>query len=339
MKAVSLLIFILSVQSLSAVYRAYDVYRPGARAAGAAATGTANIDSVGSLAFNPAYLADISSTAVALGADAQTRIDRIQTDYNIEPQFIPVLAFGMPVKPNSGAGVMIYSPYQRRFPDADFIQYNIEGVYAFSLTRKLNIGVTMGAAMGLETERFDGWGYAFSLSALYHTENFNLGLLFRPGSTIEYSTYSTGQTLSEKMPDQLKGGISGFWGPVKLTFELEYINWDNSYFIENNNDITPDFEKHYLGRVHPHIGAEFPLIFWPGLNFRTGLYTEDFFDFTGNNERQILFTAGFGGLAGADLWGERLRIDFAIISGFIPSFFYNEAHQIEKIQVTFEFIY
>ena len=326
-------------QGLAGVYRPYDIYRPGARAMGAGATGVSNIDSIGTIGQNPSYLADISESAFAVGLDAQTRINRIQTQVSLQPQYIPVLAWGAPITENLGGGVIIQSPFQRRFPDDNFIVYTMEAAAAYPLTRRVNIGVTGGALVGLQSDRFAAWSATWSVSALYHADSFTLGMFFRPGAELSYQPFSTGALVDEKLPDFFKFGVSTHIKKVKLAFEVEHASFAGTYFRRNGVDITPNFRRGFFGNFHPRVGADFPMPWWPGLVFRTGMFTEDFFDFSGGNERQILWTLGFGGIAGSDFWGDKLRIDFSLASSFIPSFFWTESNQIEKLQVTFEFIY
>lgn len=337
--AISILFGFLVVQPLFSTYRPFDINHSGARVQGAGATGVSSIDSIGSLAQNPAYLADITRPSMALGLDAQTRIQSVQSQFFVAPQYVPVVAWGMPVGQNGGVGLMINSPMQRLFPDSEYILYNIEGAYAYPITRSLNVGVTAGAAVGLQAQLYYATAFSWSLSLLYHRDAFFLGLLFRPGVVLDYSPYSSGSNLTERTPDYFKLGISRSFGLVAIALDIEQVSWQSSYFKENGTNVAPRFQHGFLDGINPHLGFNFSLPYWPGLQFRTGFYTSDFYDFLGHNDRQILWTFGLGGLAGADFWGERLRIDFSLVSSFIPSFFWSEANQIEKLQVTFEFLY
>ncbi len=289
--------------------------------------------------MNPAYLADISNASVALGLDAQTRIQRVQTEFYVAPQFIPVLAWGSPLGNDGGVGLMINSPMQRLFPDSEYILYNVEAAYAHSITRSLNVGVTAGAAVGIQAQIYYATAFSWSISALYHHEQFNFGLLFRPGVTLEYNPYTSGSNVTERTPDFFKFGVSRWFGKVQVALEFEQVSWSSSSFQENGVDVAPRFEPGFLGGINPHLGFSFPIPRFPGLQFRTGVYTADFYDFAGRNDRQILWTLGLGGLAGEDFWGERLRIDFSLVSSYIPSLFWKEANQIERLQMTFEFLY
>ncbi|MDH5716182.1 MAG: hypothetical protein OEZ22_00925 [Spirochaetia bacterium] len=332
-------LFIINIYSSEGIYRPYDLNRPGARSAGAGATGTSNIESLGSVSNNPAFLAEIYKPAFALGLDAQTRITSIQTNVSLKPQYLPVVAAAFPIGYNAGMGILIYSPFQRYFPDSDFIFYNMEPAFAYTFHRNLNMAITAGPAFGMQNKEFDGWGFTYSLSLLFRSKFVDSGLLLRPGTKITYETYVTGKSAEERTPHFIKGGITYKFELIKIALEAEYTNWDYSYFKENNINLTPAFEKGFLGKINPHIGFDFALPFWQGLNLRAGIFTEDFYDFEGKNDKQILLTFGFGGLAGSNFWEERLKIDFSLISAFIPSFFWEESHQIEKFQLTFEFIY
>ncbi|MCS6985352.1 MAG: hypothetical protein NZM25_09555 [Leptospiraceae bacterium] len=325
--------------SVEAIYRPFDIHYPGARSAGAGATGVSSIDSLGSLPMNPAYLADIHKPAIALGLDAQTRIQRVQAEFYMAPQYLPIVSWGTPLGPNGGLGLLAHSPIQRLFPDSEYILYNLEIAYAHSLMRRLNLAITGGMALGLQAQIYHAFAPCWSLAALYHHDWFDLGMSFRPGITLTYRPYPNGAVVEERTPDVLRLGLSHLWGSVRISFEIEQVSWGSSYFRENQVDITPSFEPGFLHGINPHLGLAFPLPPWPGLTFRTGMYTADFYDFLGRNDRQILLTFGIGGLAGEDIWGERLRIDFSLVSSFLPSLFWPESNRIEKLQMTFEFLY
>lgn len=341
-KKVYIILFFLVIRaafvSAFAIYRPFDVYRPGARAMGAGATGVSNIDSIGSLGQNPSYLADLTSAALAFGLDAQTRITRLQSDVSISPQYIPVISWGMPIE-NLGVGVLMQSPFQRLFPGENFIFYTLEAAVAYPLTRRVNVGITAGVALGLQSNRFSAANGTWSVSALYHGDYFQIGFMYRPGASLQYDTFPDGSQIKEKMPDFFKMGLSTYIGVVKIAFELEQNAFTGSSFVRNGKDITPDFEKSILGRINPHIGADFPIFFWPGLIFRTGFFTDDFYDYKGANEKQILWTFGLGGVAGSEFWGDRFKIDFSWASSFLPGLFWKESNNIEKLQVTFEYIF
>lgn len=341
MKKLRAIFWVLALNciKLFALYRPFDINYPGARVAGAGATGVSSIDSVGSLSINPSYLADLTKPAISIGIDAQTRIQRVQTEFYLAPQYLPILAWGTPLGKAGGFGFLAHSPIQRLFPDSEYILYNAEVAYAHSITRSLNFGITAGAAIGLQAQIYHALAPCWSVSALYHHDFFTFGLLFRPGVQLTYNPYTTGTTLNERTPDVFRFGISKFFGKVQISFDLEQISWNSSYFRENGVDVKPNFEPGFLNGIHPHFGLTFSLPPWPGLTFRTGFYTADFYDFSGKNDRQILLTFGLGGLAGEDFWGERLRIDFSLVSSFIPSLFWKESNQIEKLQMTFEFLY
>ena len=333
-----ILCFIHLTSNLFAAYRPFDVYRAGSRALGAGGTGVSNIDSIGSVQQNPAFLAEVISWRFALGSDAQTRITRIQNSFQLRAQFLPIIAAAMPVGDNYGLGIMFHTPFQRKFLQEDYIYYNTEIGFGFPITRHLSAGVTAGIGVGLQNI-FDGYGFTYSLGLLYKTNAFDAGLFVKPGATLNYATFSTGKSLEERLPDFFKAGISKRLKSVRLTFELEYVNWEGSTYIEAGVNARPAvFQSHFFGRVHPHFGASFDLPWFPGLQFRTGIMTEDFFDFNGINNRQVLMTFGLGGLGSRSVLGSQLRIDFSLVDSFIPSLIWNEANNIEKMQVTFELI-
>ncbi|RME92702.1 MAG: hypothetical protein D6767_02600 [Candidatus Hydrogenedentota bacterium] len=327
--------------SLFADYRPIEIYYPGARSAAMGGTGTASIDSIETLGMNPAYVAEINETRASIGIDAMTRITRIKSEQAIllKPQFIPFLNVAFPIYPNSGAGISIHSPIQRRFPDQNFIFYVMEAMFGYTITRNISVGASAGAGLGVEAERYDGWGFSGSFSLLYRRPHYSAGIFYRLPTSLYYSEFPTSPDLQETMPDIFRAGIARHWKFVTITLDLEYVNWERVTFTQYGQNKTPPFASGFFGRVNPHLGAEFPIVWWPGLRFRTGFFTSDFFSFNGSNDRQILWSLGFGGLAGNVLWGDRLRIDFSLISSFIPSLFWKENNAVEKLQVSFEFLY
>ncbi|MDH5721043.1 MAG: hypothetical protein OEZ13_10605 [Spirochaetia bacterium] len=328
-----------ALYSAETIYRPYDVYFPGARSAGAGGTSAANIDSIGMLPGNTAYLAEINHSALSLGFDAQTRITSLNTKLSIKPQYLPIIALGFPVHTNSGAGIMIYSPFQRYFPDGDFLMYNIEGAFAHTVSENLSIGVSCGVALGIQAKEYFGTGFSYGAAFLFRHNLFDAGLHIKPGATLKYKPFANGKNLKESMPHIIRAGVSKKLNSIKFSFDLQYNEYSYIYFIEDEQNLAPDFEKGFLGRINMHAGFDFLLSFWKGLHFRTGFLTDDYYDHTGKNEKQILFTLGFGGFAGSDLWEEKLKIDISLISAYLPSFFWKKSHQIEKFQATIEFVF
>ena len=327
------------VGGVPALYRPYDVYRPNTSSLGEGGTGVSNPKNINDIVQNPAYAASIKNSGMSFGLDAQARLTRIKTAVSLEPQYISVLNFGWVLNDNSAVTFGLHSPFQRVFPDTFFLTYCWEAGYAHTLFRYLDIGFTVGAAMGIEARRFVGWGFAGSVGLLSKSEYVNLGLFFRPSSRISYDGFSQGRTVSEKTPHILRFGASKAWGHFHLAFELEYIFWRNSSFQEFGVEMAPTFSPHFLDFLHPHLGVSFEIPKWAGLKIRTGIFTEDHFDSSGGNQRQVLLSMGLGGIAYNDFWEDRLEIDFVYVSSSIFSLFWSENHQIEKFQISFNYYF
>ena len=116
-----------------------------------------------------------------------------------------------------------------------------------------------------------------------------------------------------------------------ISFELEYIHWPGSSFLEYGVEKSPPFQKNFLGYMHPHLGFSFYIPYWPGLTFKTGFFTEDYFDHLGRNNRQILWSLGISVFPYNNLWKNRLQINFVYVSSSVFSIFWKENNQNEKI--------
>ena len=320
------------------LYRPYDVYRPSASSLGKGGTGVSNPENISDIVLNPAYTASLNKHGIALALDGQFRVTRVLSQVSVEPQYIPVFAIGFAIGDNSGFHLGVHSPFKRVFTDTFFLAYAWEVGYSHTLFRYLDVGITMGGIMGIEAQRFVGWGFTTAIGLLSQSKYGKLGIFFRPAVKISYKNFSRGIPVTESLPAMFRLGASKEWHNIEFSFELEYIFWENSSFKESGVEQKPDLEKHFLGFLHPHIGFSFSLEkYWPGLKFKTGLYTEDYFDHVGNNDRQILLSLGMGGVAYSDFWENRLSIDIAYSSSSIPSVFWKENNQIEKVQLALNY--
>ena len=205
--------------------------------------------------------------------------------------------------------------------------------------RYLNIGVTAGAMMGIEARSFIGWGFSGSLGLLSKNKYIDLGLFFRLSSIITYPIFSQGFPVTESTPHILRFGASKYFNMIRITFELEYLFWKNTSFQESSLETVPRFDPNFLGFLHPHLGFSFKLLRWSGIKLKTGFFTEDYFDEFGNNQRQILWSVGFEGIAYNDFWRDRLKINFVYVSSSLFSLFWSENNQIEKFQVSFNYYF
>ena len=340
MRFILLLINFLLLPNAYSIYRPYDIYRPSTTSLGKGGTGVSNPESISDIVLNPAYTASIDRHGVAFALDGQFRITRLFSEISIEPQYIPVVALGFRLDDNSGLYVGLHSSFKRIFTDTFFLTYFWEVGYSYTLLRYLDVGLTLGATIGIEARSFVGWGFATSVGLLSQSEYGKLGIFFRPSTKISYKNFSRGISVTERTPSLLRAGASKEWRNVEFTFELEYIFWGNSSFKEFGVEKKPDFKDHFLSFLHPHIGFSFLLEgLWPGLRFRTGIYTEDYFDHNGDNERQILLSLGASGIAFSNFWGDRLSIHIAYSSSSIPSIFWKENNQIEKFQISLNYYF
>lgn len=285
-------------------------------------------------AMNPASLAEIMGSEFHFGVDAMTRITRVNSDFRAEPEYIPAIAYSKALFPDAGAGIIVHSPFQRRFDD-EFAAYSMEIGYARSISRNLAIGVSLGALAGLQAKRYDGWGVSMNAGLLFRNEDYSIGLSYRPPGKVEYPVFADSNPLSETYPGIALAGITFYqsWGIISI--EADYMQNSSIRFVSNGTDMTPQAIKNNTGNFHPHIGAQFPIKKWPGLTFYTGLMSEDYYDYKGENDPQIIWTWGISGIAGRSFWQERLKITFGYASSFIPSAFAKDNHQIEKMVLTF----
>ena len=323
---------------LASIYRPYDIYRTSAHSLAEGGTGTSNIDSISDIPMNPAYLASITKGGVGIGLDAQIRITTIKTDFSLKPYYIPLANIAFSLTPNSGIGFNLSAPFQRIFPDSFVINYFWELAYGYTLFRYLDVGITFGAVMGVDSQRYTGGGASGSISLLSRGSYGSFGFFYRPTSLVTYSSFPQATLFQELLPHILRAGYSKKFSILTFTFELEYITWNTTSYKLNKKEIVPTFQPHFFNFVHPHIGLAFLLERWlPGLTLRTGLFTEDFFDYQGKNNRQVLLSLGFSALAYSDIWEDRLRIDFAYVTSSLFSLFWSENTQIDKFQLTISY--
>ncbi len=334
-----LLIYFIFLNQVLSIYRPYDVYRPSASSLAEGGTGVANPNNISGIIHNPAYAVSMTGSGISFALDAQTRISNLTAAFSLQPQYIPLLNFGLYVNKNSAITVGLHSPFQRIFPDTFFLAYCFEIGYAHTLMRYLNIGVTAGAMMGIEARSFIGWGFSGSLGLLSNNKYIDLGLFFRLSSIITYPIFSQGFPVTESTPHILRFGASKYFNMIRITFELEYLFWKNTSFQESSLETAPPFEPNFLGFLHPHLGFSFKLLRWSGIKLKTGFFTEDYFDEFGNNQRQILWSVGFEGIAYNNFWRDRLKINFVYVSSSLFSLFWSENNQIEKFQVSFNYYF
>lgn len=340
-KKISLLLWIIkSIIIISPMHAESILYRPvnrtitDATSLSMGGSGVSRGMESSYASMNPASVAEIMGSEFQFGVDAMTRITRVNSDFRTEPEYIPAISYSRAIFPNAGFGFLIHSPFQRRFDD-EFAAYTMEIAYARSISRNLSIGASFGALAGLQAKRYDGWGVSFSGGLIFRKENYSIGLSYRPPGKIYYPVYTDANPLDETFPGIALGGISFYqsWGIISI--EADYLQYSSVKFVSNNQDLTPKQIKKNSGNIHPHIGAQFPVPRWPGLTFYTGFMSEDYYDYTGNNDLQMIWTWGISGIAGRSFWQERLKITFGYASSFIPSLFAKENNQIEKMILTF----
>ncbi len=330
-KIILFLILVSGYPLQSLVYRPVNIVIPDAASLALGGGGVSRGMDMLFAAHNPAALAEIMEPQMSFGMDALTRIDRLNSDYRVDPEYVPLVGGAIPLFPDSSAALVLQSPFSRRLDD-EFIAYSLEAFYARSLSRNFSLGVSAGAMAGLQAKRFDGWGFTGSVGLLFRQDKISIGLSHRPGASIRYPVFTDGNPLEETFPGVSQGGISFYrqWGI--LTLETDYIRYSGVRFVSLSKDYTPQYPA---GAFHPHIGAQFPVRRWPGITLYTGLMTEDYYDYAGKNDPQIIWTFGVSGIAGRDFWQEKLKISFGYASSFIPSAFAQKNNQIERMILTF----
>ena len=327
------------VGPIFSIYRPYDVYRPDTSSLAEGGTGVANPNNISGIVQNPAYAVSAKSSGISFALDAQTRITRLAVAVSLKPQYLPIVNLGWQLDNHSAMTIGLHSPFQRVFLNSFFLAYAWEVGYARTLMRYLDIGVSIGTMLGIEAKSFVGWGVSSSFALLSQSEYINLGLFFRLASKISYSSFSRGVVVTESTPHILRIGVSKNWAIITITLEMEYIFWRSSSFQEFGLEMAPRFQPHFLDFLHPHLGFSFEIPQWSGINIKTGFFTEDYFDSLGNNQRQILWSMGLGGLAYSDYWNNQLEINFVYVSSSIFSLFWSENNQIEKFQISFNYYF
>ncbi len=334
-----LFVYIWFAGQIFAIYRPYDVYRPDTSSLAEGGTGVANPSNISSIVQNPAYAVSTKRSGISLALDAQTRITRLVSVVSIQPQYPPIVNFSGQLDDNSAITIGLHSPFQRVFPNTFFLAYAWEIGYSRTLARYLDVGVSIGTMLGIEARNFVGWGLSGSFGLLSRNEYINLGLFFRLASKIAYPSFSQGISVTESTPHILRIGASKNWAVITVTWEIEYIFWRSSSFQEFGSEVIPRFQPNFLEFLHPHLGFSFEIPQWPGINIKTGFFTEDYFDSSGNNQRQILWSMGFRGIAYSDFWEDRLEINFVYVSSSLFSSFWSENNQIERLQISFNYYF
>ena len=354
MKIIKLLflitVYILSFRILYAnVYRAYEVFRAGSFASGMGGTGTSLPNSISFITENPAMVAELNSFSIAFGVDAQLLLSRLLTDFVID-FYIPLLAFSIPTTENSGFGFAFYTPFQRKLLGTEIYQYNIDLTYSYTIHSFITIALTVGPSFSVQSNKYIGGGYTFAFSSIMRFGILNFGIYYRRSAHLFYSFFVGNEKAEEKMPDILKTGISKEWKnlqigqlrikKISLALELEYIFWQLSFLKSKGKNITPPIHSGLTHFIHPHIGVSILFEnFLRGLILQGGFFTEDYIDSLGNNDTQFLISFGIGGYAGNVQWKNQLRIQLSYISSYLLSLAYRGNNQVEKIQITIEYLH
>lgn len=337
-KILSLLFLLTGVHQLEAEFRSYNIQRSGS-ALGAGGTGIVATDSASNLVSNPAVAANFNEPRISTSFEALTRIQNFSADGDVAATKMPSLSMSFPLTSNTATGLLFSIPFERTYPEGNFSTYTTELLVSHTVNRHLNIGATGGLGIARQSNSFTAYSPSGSLSLAWSAENYSAGAFYRPGMKLQWNNFLEGASVEEQLPDQFHIGAARLqkWGMLALS--AEYTNWRRVSFVENDSELAPDFETGFLDYITFHGGIQFHIPRWSGLLLRAGAMTDNYYDLYGKNDRQILFTAGLGGYAGSDFWGERLKLDFSIVSSYLSSFFWNESHQIEQLQAAFEFQY
>ncbi len=319
-------------------FRPYGTTFHGA-GAGAGNTGTSWSQDISALSYNPSFAANAIHGGAALSVLGSTRVDNFNAQKAVSASELPLLAVLMPFWSNYSTGLLIHSPFMRGYPDGSYRYYAIEPVLAVSLSRHWNAGFTAGLGVANQSDLYFGYAFSSSVSVSWTGEQFSWGALFRPGASYLLPSPISLSPIQETHPGLFRTGVAWRSKEIILALETEYTDWRNALYIENNVNLVPSMESGFLDYFTLHAGGTFPIAFWKGLLFRSGVLTENYYSADGKNDRQWLITAGLGGYAGSEFWGEKLKIDFSVVSSYLSSFFRKESHQIERVIATFEFRY
>ena len=97
------------------IYRPYDVYRPSAASLAEGGTGVANPNNISGIIYNPAYAVSMTGSGISFALDAQTRISSLTAAFSLQPQYIPLLNFGLYVNKNSAITVGLHFSFSENF--------------------------------------------------------------------------------------------------------------------------------------------------------------------------------------------------------------------------------
>ncbi|MDH4262892.1 MAG: hypothetical protein OEV78_07610 [Spirochaetia bacterium] len=327
------LLFLVSQSNVMPIYRSYETHLSDAVSAATGGSGTSSINGIQSIPQNPSYLAGINDLSLALGFEGVFNANSLLNFPSTRFEYLPQFAFNLPAQSYGSAGLMAFTSFQNHDQAFEYSLYNFEAIYSVKFLNAVFIGLSAGGGMGIVKNTILGGGFVYSISALYKSDYFSTGLLVRPPEILNYPVYN-GIYVQERTPTRFQAGFTSYIKDWSLIFELEYIDWKNSQFMENNINVAPKLQRGFVDFLHPHLGVDIPLQWLFSLNVRLGVYTADSFDFKGINSRQILFTSGIRVFAGSNDWKNKLLIDLSYESGFLPSLFWSENHQRESLRFT-----
>ncbi|MBU1076579.1 MAG: outer membrane protein transport protein, partial [Spirochaetes bacterium] len=301
-----ILIFILIIflNTAAAEWRPYDIYRCGAKGLAVGGAFTAIADDVSAIYFNPAGLVQVKNSAVFYTMDSQIKLEGFDPKLKLTYEVPALLGFVYPSKDkyNTALAFAVYSPFQRKIPN-EFAMYKFAPAIAMAIGKQFTVGLNLGVNYATYTESFssDGWGFSYQTGLLYHPyKELHFGLNYQSKVKIDWGSHGAIADLKETFPDILTIGIAVLLTPKLVgSIDFEYQNWSAIEFIEDGNNTAPfhKIENGFFKTLHPHIGVMF-LEEKTGAHFRTGFFSDSFFDGGAGeefqNKTQVLWTVGLG---------------------------------------------
>lgn len=341
-RALLILLFLFYAVFLAAEWRAYDVYRCGAKGLAMAGAFTAVADDVSAVYYNPAGLVQTKKFAVFYTFDSQIRIiTLIDPTLKLTYKVPALLGMVYPFKDafNTVLTIAVLSPFQRKIPN-EFAMYKFTPGLAMQVLPFLSAGVNIGidyATYGPAGSP-DGWGFDFQLGLLYTPSRiFHAGLSYNSTTSIDWGTHGRIASLKETFPDILRGGVAVLLTPKLVSsFDIEFQNWRAIRFIEDGVDTAPyACVKNALFKTfHPHAGIMF-LEESSGAHLRTGFYTDSYIEKVREeyvNRTQFLWSIGIGAYA-----FKILKVEAALSDSYLTHFLFPDNNRIETVQITVEY--
>lgn len=367
----AVLVLLPAPRTATTLYRPFDDYAPGARQQASGGTGTSYPTNLSAALYNPAYFGTITEAYGSMTPDGQAHLSDILAGRQVAFLNFPLIGFQTPLTKGVGWQISSVSPYQRKFPtEENFTYYYINSGLGWRAGRRFYMGLTAGPSFSIQSGQYYNIAWAGSFGLLYYfdaKQKYSAGLsVFFPGQGT-WEPFSSGENIKERVPSRLQAGFSWKLDPrLRLKLEMHFTDWSGSRFRRQNSDgaytnIAPDFQTGFWHDSHPHLGLDYTLPWFEDAWFFSGLQTASYFDYKGDNQRQLHLTLGFGAVAGGEakkkkkvrkkgrrqkkeqaitetyLFEDRLRVYASLSDSIIPSMVWQENILIEKVQITIEY--